>query len=172
MGVNRLEQELRERLLEGDAESAYQRILEQVDKTIAQAEKIAPKKAREEERRKDGHDYPGICMSYHCEAEAARKKGFIKKRYGLEAELLGAENKRRVARLFAKAKPVIEERYGRMFESREDFAISLGVAQSCNSLEDTLENTRRMRERHHAFSELAGEDEESAMSALREGIAT
>jgi hypothetical protein len=149
--IGELEGQLKRLFEEGRVEEASQIVIDKIDDAIELTGRYVPDKARAElgvKSRVLWHDFGRTVFTKRV---SDRHEALRESRYGIEDGVFEPRHPKRVQRVWGEAKPVLEERYGRSFESREDFAImnsiyrnSEGLKKERMVLEDAIIAQERM----------------------------
>ena len=136
-----LEETLRSMFEQEKLDEAIDLTLSQVPQVISLTRRIIPAEAERELRFKFGANWPGGSGLYKSNEDMAIKDK-RRQRWKDEKELLEARNPRRVAKKWEATRPVIERRYHRQFEDREQLAIMNHLFKGRTELEESVEGLR------------------------------
>jgi hypothetical protein len=154
--VDKLEKTIRSLLEKEELDSAAKLVLDNVDEAIRLTGAFLPEKAVTELKFKFKTGWAG-CAIHESKRHGEMLEALRENRYGLEAELLTAEHPKRIEKLWTDAKPALEQRYGRTFENREEFAIMNGFFQNRRELEDEREELINAIKKVRIFDDAAKE---------------
>jgi hypothetical protein len=151
-----LERKLRTLIKKDNLEQAADIVIANAKEAMKLTSKILPKQAFSVQRQKYETRYSG-CYSYSSEEEKEELERLYKDEFEWEKELLEAQHPRRVARLWAEAKPKLEQRYGRKLKSRKDLAIMNEIFESMRLFDRELDSMKKSLKKAEKYKTRAAE---------------
>ncbi len=157
------------RLLKSDRlEEARALLLDNVHYALDAARKFIPAQADSELQLQQSlyWDKPSVIIYDSSREIFSLKEKLGKKRWKKEEELLIARHPKRVDRLWAETRPLIENRYHRFFRHREDLAVMFGIARNRKGL---LKDVASLEGVFSKFGRLKGFESEQVDDTRKEG---
>jgi hypothetical protein len=137
--ARKLESQVKKLLKKNCLQEARDAIIEHLPVALGAVKTFIPEEAEKQLMLQESYNWNKKCYTYYNEKITEFKSSRGEKIWALEEEVLSARHPRRIERIWEKAKPFLEERYGREFRHREDVAVMLGLAQIRNNLNEKLE---------------------------------